>query len=239
MPTKKSAPRRPQKNLWPRRIITGTGLVLIIALIVWLIWSIVAALFGSNADEAAPSSAGEFGTQSAVVSPQSGPRQDSSGYELESSEELTRDGILDDATGQVRQPECLQADLSYSSSAINGLVGSEQSFNVTVHNSGKTACLTTLESLNLSVRTGDQLVYDSAQCTDQLAWKSKKLLLSPGREWSGSIAWDGKVYEDGCSTPDGGAPNAEAGTYRGQLVVKSVMTGEEMVFVIDEPAPEE
>ena len=83
--------------------------------------------------------------------------------------------------------------------------------------------------------SGDQLIYDSARCASRDE-EATPLLLSPGDPWSSSLAWDGRVYVQGCSTPEDGAPLASEGTYRAQLSFAGVPVTSELVFTVIEAA---
>ena len=75
-------------NLWPRRIITGLGLILILALIVWGIVAAVRAIAGAFSADSTPQSTPQPVVQSGAL--------DASGYTLKGGQEATADGLLTD-----------------------------------------------------------------------------------------------------------------------------------------------
>ena len=190
-------------NLWPRRIITGLGLILILALIVWGVVALVRAVIGVFTSDPVP--------QSSTQSVQSG-TVDASGYTLKGGQEATADGLLTDGTA-IEIPVCLDKDIAVTAKASEASVGSPLYVSVTLENRGSVACSTSLSNYTLQVSTGGHQVYDSARCAadDESA---KTLLLRPTGTWSGWLSWDGYVYADGCTSPAGGAKAATVGTYK-------------------------
>ena len=154
--------------------------------------------------------------------------------ELRNSDEVTKDGVVTREEG-VMIPGCIAKDLSFSATATQTRVGSGENLALTMVNIGRTACFTSLGRVDLAIRSGDQLIYDSARCASRDE-EATPLLLSPGDPWSSSLAWDGRVYAQGCSTPEGGAPLASEGTYRAQLSFAGVPVTSELVFTVIEAA---
>ena len=218
---------RPPVNLWPRRIITGLGLLLIIALIVWGIVALVRAVIGAISPDPAP--------QSNPQSVQSG-AVDASGYTLKGGQEATADGLLTNGT-QIDIPACLEHDIRVSAKASEASSGSAMPVTLTLENRGSVACSTSLASFSLQVSTGDQLVYNSARC-EQDQQSSTTLLLRPNGTWTGSLSWDGCVYTDGCTPPAGGASAAAAGTYKVVVTMGGREVGSTVVDVTPAPVPQ-
>ena len=219
------SPRRRKQNLWPRRIITGLGLILILALVVWAVLFIIGFMTTQpkvDESQSALAKTGEF--------IQSGTER----IELRNSDEVTKDGVVTLEEG-VMIPGCIAKDLSFSATATQTRVGSGENLALTMVNIGRTACFTSLGRVDMAIRSGDQLIYDSARCASRDE-DATPLLLSPGDPWSSSLAWDGRVYVQGCSTPEGGAPLASAGTYRAQLSFAGVPVTSELVFTVIEAA---
>ena len=104
---KSSGGGRPPVNLWPRRIITGLGLILILALLVWGIVAMVRAIIGAVSADPTP--------QSSPQSVQSG-AVDASGYTLKGGQEATADGLLTDGT-TIDIPTCLDRDITVTAKA--------------------------------------------------------------------------------------------------------------------------
>lgn len=228
-PRSGGAPGRRRQNLWPRRIITGLGLILILALLIWGLLALIGLASAKPAAEDAQSAMAMTGE-----SIQSGSER----IELRRSDEVTRDGILTEDRG-VRIPGCATGDLSITATATQTSVGAGESIALKITNTGRTACYTSLGRVDLAIRTGDELVYDSSRCEsrDETA---TPLLLSPDEAWSGALSWDGRVYAEGCAAPEGGAPPAAAGTYRAQLsIAGSPVSGEQVFTVIEAPEPEQ
>ena len=214
-------------NLWPRRIITGLGLILILALIVWGVVALVRAVIGVFTSDPVP--------QSSTQSVQSG-TVDASGYTLKGGQEVTADGLLTDGTA-IEIPVCLDKDIAVTATASDASVGSPLYVSVTLENRGSVACSTSLSNYTLQVSTGGHQVYDSARCAadDESA---KTLLLRPTGTWSGWLSWDGYVYADGCTSPSGGAKAATVGTYKLAVQQGSREVGSAVADVTAPPAPQ-
>ena len=177
-------------NLWPRRIITGLGLILILALIVWGIVAAVRAIAGAFSAGPTPQSTPQSVVQSGAL--------DTSGYTLKGGQEATADGLLTDGT-TIDVPACLDRDITATAKASSVASGSAMPVTLTLENRGSVACSTSLTRFNLAVTTGDHQVYDSSRCADSQQ-SSTTLLLRPGATWSGTLRWDGSRgrRERGC-----------------------------------------
>jgi len=219
--------KRPPVNLWPRRIITGLGLVLIVALVGWGIVAIVRAIVGAVIPEQTPQSSPQSAQSGAV---------DSSGYALNGGQEATADGLLTDGT-QIDIPACLERDVKVSVTASPAAAGSALPATLTLENRGAIACSTSLSNFALQVTTGDHQVYNSARCAQEQR-PSTTLLLRPGGTWTGTLSWDGYVYADGCTPPEGGASAASAGTYKLAVTMGGREVGEAVVAVKPAPSPQ-
>ena len=214
-------------NLWPRRIITGLGLLLIIALIVWGIVAAVRAIAGAFSADPAPQSTPQSVVQSGAL--------DASGYTLKGGQEATADGLLTDGT-TIDIPACLDRDITATAKASPVASGSAMPVTLTLENRGSVARSTSLTRFNLAVTTGDHQVYDSSRCADSQQ-SSTTLLLRPGGIWSGSLRWDGYVYTNGCTAPAGGASAAAAGTYKVAVTMGTREVGSTVVDVTPAPTP--
>lgn len=208
-------------NLWPRRIITGGGLLLIVALIVWGMAAIVRAIAGSATAE--QTTHGAQSVHSGGV--------DASGYTLTGGQEATADGLLTDGT-TIDIPPCPERDITVSAEADDAVSGTPTPVKLTLENRGNVACSTSLSQFSLQITTGDQLVYNSANCAEDQQ-SSTPLLLRPGGSWSGALRWDGLVYANGCTPPAGGARAALAGTYK----VAIIMGGREVESTVFDVTP--
>ena len=218
---------RPPVNLWPRRIITGVGLLLIIALIVWGIVAVVRAIAGAFSADPVPQSTPQSVVQSGAL--------DASGYTLKGGQEATADGLLTDGT-TIDIPACLDRDITATAKASTVASGSAMPVTLTLENRGSVACSTSLTRFNLAVTTGDHQVYDSSRCADSQQ-SSTTLLLRPGGTWSGELRWDGYVYTNGCTAPAGGASAAAAGTYKVAVTMGTREVGSTVVDVTPAPTP--
>ena len=229
-----TSPRKPAggqvpPSLWVRRIVTGLGLLVIIALIVWGITKAVSAVTKSSASEATPSvSATPSPTPTATVT-RSGTAA------LQDGEQATADGIVD-AEGRVRIPACASADLTVRPTISGGEVGQAQNISVAIENRAGVACSFEFGHIDFKISTGDETVYDGSKC--QRDRESATLLLVPGDTWNGGLTWDGGLYS-GCDAKDrnsdGATDPAPAGTYRLQLVLNGQTVGDERVFTLTQP----
>ncbi len=226
-PAKKKGGGRPPVNLWPRRIITGLGLILILALIVWGIVAAVRAIAGAFAADPAPQSTPQSAVQSGAL--------DASGYTLKGGQEATADGLLTDGT-TIDIPACLDRDITATARASAISSGSAMPVTLTLENRGSVACSTSLSRFALQISTGDLQVYNSAKCGEDQQ-SSATLLLRPGSTWSGALRWDGYVYTNGCTTPAGGASAASAGTYKVAVTMGTREVGSTVVDVTPAPTP--
>ena len=226
-PAKKKGGGRPPVNLWPRRIITGLGLILILALIVWGIVAAVRAIAGAFTADPAPQSTPQSAVQSGAL--------DASGYTLKGGQEATADGLLTDGT-TIDIPACLDRDITATASASAISSGSAMPVTLTLENRGSVACSTSLSRFALQISTGDLQVYNSAKCGEDQQ-SSATLLLRPGATWSGALRWDGYVYTNGCTTPVGGASAASAGTYKVAVTMGTREVGSTVVDVTPAPTP--
>lgn len=236
-PTVRSAGTPPRKpaggqvppSLWVRRIITGLGLFVIIALVVWGIAKAVSAVTHSSAPEATPSaSATPSPTPTATVT-RSGTAA------LQDGEQATADGIVD-AEGRVRIPACASADLTVRPTIAGGEVGQAQNISVAIENRAGVACSFEFGHIDFKISSGDETVYDGSKC--QRDRESATLLLIPGDTWNGGLTWDGGLYS-GCDAKDrnsdGATDPAPAGTYRLQLLLNGQTLGDERVFTLTQP----
>lgn len=229
-----TSPRKPAggqvpPSLWVRRIVTGLGLLLIIALLVWGIAKAVSAVTKSSTPEATPSaSATPTPTPTATVT-RSGTAA------LQDGEQATADGIVD-AEGRVRIPACASADLTVRPTISGGEVGQARNISVAIENRAGVACSFEFGHIDFKISTGDETVYDGSKC--QRDRESATLLLVPGDTWNGGLTWDGGLYS-GCDAKDrnsdGATDPAPAGTYRLQLVLNGQTVGDERVFTLTQP----
>ena len=229
-----TSPRKPAggqvpPSLWVRRIVTGLGLLVIIALIVWGIAKAVSAVTKSSTPEATPSaSATPTPTPTATVT-RSGTAA------LQDGEQATADGIVD-AEGRVRIPACASADLTVRPTISGGEVGQAQNISVAIENRAGVACSFEFGHIDFKISTGDETVYDGSKC--QRDRESATLLLVPGDTWNGGLTWDGGLYS-GCDAKDrnsdGATDPAPAGTYRLQLLLNGQTVGDERVFTLTQP----
>ena len=228
-PPRKPAGGQVPPSLWVRRIVTGLGLLVIIALIVWGVAKAVSAVTKSSAPEATPSaSATPTPTPTATVT-RSGTAA------LQDGEQATADGIVD-AEGRVRIPACASADLTVRPTISGGEVGQAQNISVAIENRAGVACSFEFGHIDFKISTGDETVYDGSKC--QRDRESATLLLIPGDTWNGGLTWDGGLYS-GCDAKDrnsdGATDPAPAGTYRLQLLLNGQTVGDERVFTLTQP----
>lgn len=206
--------RKGRPNLWPRRIITGTGLLLVVGLILWAVFNAVAWVF-SDSDE----SVAQSGAQSGAVEDSDSPR-------------MTADGILypNDA---VRIPECTSEMLALNSTTGSIHVGQALTASLSVATQANTACSTRADLFGLVITSGDEVYYDSRQCEGGEG--SAPLLLSPTASWTGELTWDGRRHR-GCapvdSDGDGATDLAQPGTYKVRVMYGDHNTSSEHVIEV-------
>ena len=227
-------PRKPARgqvppSLWVRRIVTGLGLLVIIALLVWGIAKAVSAVTKSSTPEATPSASATPTPTSTATVTRSGTAA------LQDGEQATADGIVD-AEGRVRIPACASADLTVRPTISGGEVGQAQNISVAIENRAGVACSFEFGHIDFKISTGDETVYDGSKC--QRDRESATLLLIPGDTWNGGLTWDGGLYS-GCDAKDrnsdGATDPAPAGTYRLQLLLNGQTVGDERVFTLTQP----
>lgn len=207
-------------NLWPRRIITGVGLLVVVVALVLGVVRLVGMVGGSG------SGAGAAGAA------QSGTAQSGS---AQSGEDLTpvvpdTDSNLSHVDIATCTPDHLDAQVAVRGGDV--AVGAGATVSVELTDSGHAQCSTDFGRVTLRVVSGDQTVYDSARCADRDT-SSTPLLFAPGDSWKGTLSWDGGVF-DGCTAlKSGGARRvADAGTYRVQVDLDGKVLAPEVVFQV-------
>lgn len=223
---KKKTGRKPV-NLWPRRIITGLGLVLIVSLIVWGIFALIRSIFTS--------ATAQSDAQSKQPSQQSG-AVDPSGHSLKDGQQATADGLLS-TDSPIHIPTCLDRNLAVTAAGATTVAGTRMPVTLTLTNTSAVACQTSLERYGLTISTGEQNVYDSRRCGED-SRPSTTLLLRPSGTWSGQLDWDGNVYTNGCQPPATGARAAAPGTYRVAITAQDTVLTSTIVEVTAPPAPQ-
>lgn len=224
----RGAPRKGTRgpvNLWPRRIITGLALLVVLGLVVAGVVHLVGAVTSSMSD-------GTGVPQSGAA--QSGGVQSGSGHSGGGPSDPT-DLSGDDGSTPVRITACTAEDMTAGVSVQGApTVGSGATVAVSLQGPADRECSTSRGQLTIRVLSGDQTLYDSATCADRQSGETP-LLFSPGQKWSGTLSWDGRTY-DGC-TPvdtdgDGEAQVAGAGTYRVRAYLDGDALGSEVVFEV-------
>lgn len=216
---------RPPVNLWPRRIITGLALLVVLGLLVVGLVHLVGAVSSSASSGSGVAQSG--GTQSG--SGQSGSAHPGGG--ASDPTDLTDD----DGSSPVQITACTAQDMTVGVEVQGSpTVGSGATFGITLQGPSDQQCSTSFGRVTIRVLSGDQTLYDSADCADRQSGESP-LLFSPGQEWSGTLSWDGRTY-DGC-TPvdtdgDGEAQVAGSGTYRVKAFLDGEILGKEVVFEV-------
>lgn len=165
-----SAPKR--FALIARRI-TGTGLLAVVALLVWGIVSIVGLVSGGAPAEEEPQSPAIRKAETIQ-----------SGIPSSSSVRIRRPP----ATGSSRRAgdhsACAPDALRYGEAAQT-TIGAGETVSVSVENTGAIACTTRAGALGLRIISGEQTMYDSTACEGY--HRGHALLLAPGASWSGAL----------------------------------------------------
>lgn len=200
----KSSRGKSEPNYRLRRIVVAGVALSLLALIVWGVFLLVSALTSHDAGLRGDMQSDQSQSHSQVLL----------GVDIEPGEEVTADGIIDNA-GAIRIPQCRAQDLLVSAEPQNTGVGVGANLKVSVENRGSVACQMNAGALSVRVRSGDELYFNSQACGDFDA-DSHPLLLRPHTAWSGEIAWNGRTYNE--CTPvdtdaDGQADVASEGTY--------------------------
>lgn len=128
----------------------------------------------------------------------------------------------------------LEIALTHPSAVIN--VGAGGQAEMTVHNTGKTACTVMIDpaKVGMQIISGNQIIFNSTSCQPTDA-PTQQLLLDRGMTWKQTLNWDGLVHNADCSP----ASNvATAGTYRLNAVWNGAVTGPETVFALQNPPPD-
>lgn len=216
-----SATRRKKRHsLWPRRIITGAGLLGIIALIVWGVVALVQMVISHEPEADAAQSA-----PPPVETVQSG----DSVIELREDEKISKDGIVSPTQGVV-VPTCSPDALDITFNVASTPVGSGQKIAFTVRNASNVACKTAAGAFGLRIVTGEETMYDSHACAGNDP-EATPLLLTPEMTWSGTLGWDGHGYVDGCTSPSE-VRVSDAGTYRAIITLNGQAATPEAVFEV-------
>lgn len=176
-----------------------------LALLVWAIYSLVSILVNSDGSQSSDMQASDVS--------QSAQPQLVSGHPVPAGAKVTPDGFVDQE-GNVTIPNCLGNDLTMSLDAHTVSVGAGVTMPITISNSGSIACLVDASRIRTLVTSGDDIYFNSGACEESPS--SGQLLLRPSKTWTGSVSWDGRVY-DQCtaldSDGDGQFDVAPAGTY--------------------------
>jgi hypothetical protein len=141
----------------------------------------------------------------------------------------------DDGTSPVVISTCTAQDMT-ATVAVQGTptVGAGITVGIVLEGPSDRQCSTAFGRVTIRVVSGDQTLYDSAECADRQSGETP-LLFSPDQEWSGTLSWDGRTY-DGCTAVDtdgdGEAQVAGAGTYRVRAYLDGDALGEEVIFEV-------
>ncbi len=221
-----TAGRKKTVNLWPRRIITGLGLLAVLALLVGGILALVGVVRGALSEDGPDAAAGAQSGQPDQSDTQSGP------------------GLNDPTSGgegglsAVVIAACTADDLSVAPDVPSAVpAGEGLSVAFTLTSVSAKDCSLSTGRLALRVVSGDQVVSDPSTCVaaDQSGADGTELLFATGFHWSGTLTWDGRAHQgcDGVDTDgDGQADVAGAGTYRAQILVDGRRVGDERVFEV-------
>ena len=221
---------RARVNLWPRRIITGLGLLIVAVVLVWGIIRLVGVVADMRDGTEAP--AGESGAGQSDQSSGAAGDDEQSGPGL-ANDRTDGSGGLSSVVIEDCSPDDLEAQVTVDDPTP---VGDGTTAAVTLTGASPQDCTVPAGALGLRIVSGDQTVFDSSVC-DEAEAVNPELLLYRGEPWSGSVTWDGRVH-DGCtpidSDGDGSANVATAGTYRAQLLLDGAPLGDQAVFTVAE-----
>lgn len=133
-------------------------------------------------------------------------------------------------------PTCTADDLSLSLEAASSTMaaGDSQEFTVTVENLTDVPCSISTSQILVQLTTGadDESVWVGSECSD--SW-TKTLLLSADQPWSGTLTWDGYVYDqcEVATNDDGDALTAGAGAYVGHIYFEGDEVGGGTPIVVE------
>ncbi len=230
----KKRPRsaQPTPNYTLRRVIVFGALIIILAALVWGLFSIIKIVTSSNTTGTDGGESG-IGTQSGVEESQSNIGPQAAREKEHEDTEITPDGIVD-ADGRVAVPECSLAELKVSMNSVSTTVGNGVDIPYTVTNVGQTACQIPAGRFTFTVVSGNDTYLDTAMCTDRDP-DERPLLLAAKSEWSSSFNWNGGIH-NGCSAVDadgdGRTDSVEPGTYIANVAINGASSGAQAVVTV-------
>jgi hypothetical protein len=216
------------RTYWQRRALVVAALLGVL-LVLWLI--VRAALGGGGGDGSAapaPSESPSFGlsmTPEPSASPGATASTTASGSPSGSVSPTTSPSPSASATGVCADDDIRVAVAPASASTA---VGAGMALTMTVTNTSDSPCSRDVGAgaNELQVTSGSVLVWSSDYCAPSKA--TDVTVLKPGKSWSTSITWPGKVTAKGCPSSQ---PTAQPGTYRAQASNGGVASSRE-VFVV-------
>jgi hypothetical protein len=222
----------PPSVYWVRRAVLLGALLLVVVLVVALV---SAARGGAAEDQAAGADAAASSTDGTT----DGAGDDTADEAGDASADATGDSAAEGAESPQPEPEpaapsdCAPTDLTVTleSDAERYADGADPTFTVTFTNSSAETCL--VEAGNgsqaLVITSGSDRIWSSHDCP-AVAGGSRPLLLPPGAQESGRVAWPRVRSDEKCS---GELPEPRPGTYTAMAVMGGAQSGT-VVFTLDD-----
>lgn len=183
---------QPPAVYWRRRLIV---LATAVALVL-VLWFLISATLAGGDDESAPATTTPPTAQAEAADPS----------------DPSRPCTADDVT------------VSAAPSPENVSIGSMAAFEVALEHTGEFACSLSSngDGTVLTVRSGDDVYYDSTWCTDAAVFEDADWVLQPGDKEALQAVWTGKRHSESCEPGD----DAPAGTFRAAIAVAGIRADE-------------
>lgn len=187
---------QPAQVYWIRRVLVLLAAVVLVG----ALWFIVSSLVSGGAEDPVTPSSTEPDT---TVSAQPG-------------------SVAADDPSRACTAEDVAVSAVASPTQVN--VGSMPAYEVAVEHTGASACSlsSNADGTSLVVRSGSDVYFDSAWCTDQPVFTDAEWIFQPGDREALQATWTGQRYTEACEPGDA----APAGYYIAEIAVAGIAAGE-------------